>query len=84
MTTELLPSVFRGAALSDLPTPEELARIDVPTTILAWVGDLAHPLSTAEALEQILPQARLQVATTPADVRTWPAVLARDIARHAR
>lgn len=84
VTTELLPSVFRGAALSDLPTPRELARIDVPTTILAWVGDLAHPLSTAEALEQILPQARLQVASTPAEVRAWPAVLAHDIARHAR
>ena len=46
----LLPSLLRGAALSDLPTPGAVARIDVPTTILAWVDDSGHPLSTAESL----------------------------------
>lgn len=81
---DLLPSIYRGAALSDLPEPEELAAIDVPTTVLAWVGDPAHPLSTAQTLVELLPQASLQVAHTPEDVRTWPAVLARDIARHDR
>lgn len=80
---ELLPSVLRGAALSDLPEPEQLERIEVPTTVLAWVGDPAHPLSTAEALVELLPQAVLQVAHTPEDVRRWPHVLAEDIARHS-
>jgi pimeloyl-ACP methyl ester carboxylesterase len=64
----LLPSLFRGAALSDLPAHEALTRIDVPTTILAWIGDAAHPLSTAESLAALLPQSTLTVAHTPADV----------------
>ncbi len=77
----LLPSLFRGAALSDLPAPETLTRIDVPTTILAWTGDPAHPLSTAESLAALLPQSTLTVAHTPADVETWPQILSHDVAR---
>lgn len=77
----LLPSLFRGAALSDLPNPEALTRIDAPTTILAWTGDTAHPLSTAESLAALLPRSTLTVAHTPADVETWPQILSRDVAR---
>jgi pimeloyl-ACP methyl ester carboxylesterase len=77
----LLPSVFRGAALSDLPAPEAVARIEIPTTILAWVDDPGHPLSTAESLAALLPQATLTVARTPDDVETWPNILSRDIER---
>lgn len=77
----LLPSLFRGAALSDLPAREALTRIDVPATILAWTGDAAHPLSTAESLAALLPQSTLTVAHTPADVETWPQILSHDVAR---
>lgn len=77
----LLPYLFRGAALSDLPTPGAIARIDVPTTILAWVEDSGHPLSTAESLAALLPLATLSVARTPEDVETWPTVLSQDVAR---
>jgi 3-oxoadipate enol-lactonase len=77
----LLPSLFRGAALSDLPDPDAVARIDVPTTILAWVDDPSHPVSTAESLAALLPQATLTVARTPADVQTWPGILSDDVAR---
>lgn len=77
----LLPSLLRGAGLSDLPAPDVIARIDVPTTILAWVGDPGHPLSTAEALAALLPQATLTVAHTPDDVQTWPEILSRDVDR---
>ncbi|GGD10149.1 alpha/beta fold hydrolase [Nocardioides daphniae] len=80
----LLPTLFRGAALTDLPEPEQVARIDVPVTILAWVDDPAHPLSTAERLAELLPDARLEVARIPADVARWPQVLADDVARHGR
>lgn len=76
------PALFRGAASSDLPSPEEVAGIDVPTTVLAWIDDPAHPVSTAEALIDLLPQARLSVASTPGDVAAWPAVLSEDVARH--
>ncbi|WP_311879466.1 alpha/beta fold hydrolase [Microbacterium forte] len=77
----LLPSLLRGAALSDLPAPEAVAQIDVPTTILAWVDDPGHPLSTAESLAALLPNATLAVARTPGDVEAWPEVLRQDVER---
>ncbi|XPP26653.1 MAG: alpha/beta fold hydrolase [Leucobacter sp.] len=82
ISDRLFPSVFRGAAASDLPSPSEIARIQAPVTILAWTGDPAHPESTAEKLVELLPRATMQVARTPADVQTWPQVLAADVARH--
>lgn len=76
----LLPSAYRGAALSDLPAPEEVAAITVPTTILAWEDDPGHPVSSAEALADLLPAARLQVASRPEEVSRWPEVLCADVA----
>lgn len=78
----LLPALFRGAALSDLPTPDEVAAVDVPTTVLAWIDDPAHPVSTARALVDLLPVATLDVARTPADLVRWPGILCEDVARH--
>lgn len=72
----LLPALLRGAAGSDLPAPAELALLDLPVTVLAWTEDPAHPVSTAEALAALLPRARLVVAATPADLGTWPELLA--------
>ncbi len=72
---DLLPAVFRGAALSDLPAPESIAEISVPTSILAWIDDPGHPLSTAHALADLLPSATLSVAHTPTDLAQWPARL---------
>lgn len=77
----IFPSLFRGAALSDLPSPEGIARINVPTSLLAWIDDPGHPLSTAEALADLLPYATLQVARTPDDVALWPNVLRDDVDR---
>jgi 3-oxoadipate enol-lactonase len=79
----LLPALFRGAASTDLPSPEAIASIDVPTTLLAWVDDPAHPLSTAEALLELLPSAGLEVASTRSDVESWPAILKADVARQS-
>lgn len=79
---DLLPALLRGAALCDLPAPEDVVRIDVPVTVLAWTEDPAHPLSTAERLVELLPQARLGVARTPDDVAQWPQLLCEDVAQH--
>ncbi|CAN5565087.1 alpha/beta hydrolase [soil metagenome] len=68
----LLPSVLRGAATADLPPPEALTRLLQPTLILAWTEDPTHPLSTATALQDLLPHSRLDVAERPEDVATWP------------
>lgn len=73
VSQELLPSIFRGAAMTDLPPKEQIAGIRVPTQVLAWVDDHAHPVSTAEELHRLLPEAHLAIAETPEDLSTWPA-----------
>ncbi len=72
----LLPSVLRGAALSDLPPVTALAGIDVPVLVLAWSGDDGHPLSSARSLAETIPGARLMTADTPGQLLRWPGVVA--------
>ena len=68
----VVPHVLRGAAASDLPEPEELAELDQPTLVLAWRGDPVHPVGTAKKLAEVLPNADLAVASSLAEVKTWP------------
>ncbi|MGI5471744.1 alpha/beta fold hydrolase [Streptomyces sp. CA-132043] len=68
---EALPSLLRGAARSDLPAREEIARLTRPTLILTWADDPGHPVSTAEQLAELLPGARLHVSADAAAIRTW-------------
>jgi 3-oxoadipate enol-lactonase len=82
VSQELLPSIFRGAGNTDLPTPDEIAKLNVPTLILAWVDDYAHPVSTAERLHQLIPGSQLQIAETPEELDTWPRRVANFIAAH--
>ncbi len=56
-------AVLRGAALSDMPGRAALGQVDVPTLILAWEDDAAHPVSTSERLAEVLPDVwRLDIA----------------------
>ena len=64
-------TVLRGASESDLPTPEAIAEITVPTLLLAWRYDPVHPVSTAERLRDLLPAADLHVTRRPGDVTGW-------------
>ena len=73
---EVLSSVLRGAALTDLPPADGLETLTHPTLILGWESDPVHPVSTAEYLVKTLPNAQLHVSSTSADVRTWPARVA--------
>ncbi len=66
-----LALVFRGAATTDLPAPDAVRAIDVPTLILAWSGDPGHPVSTAERLHELLPHADVAVAGTADELATW-------------
>ncbi len=75
----ILPSLYRGAAETDLPSPSDLAGLKVPTLILGWIDDPSHPLSTSYKLRDLLPDVRMQVARTPADVRTWSERMAEHI-----
>ncbi|ROP74614.1 alpha/beta fold hydrolase [Curtobacterium sp. PhB115] len=68
---DLLPTVLRGAADTDLPPRDAIARITQPTLILGWPGDGAHPISTAEELALVIPGAELHVSETLDDIRSW-------------
>ena len=63
ISEELLPSVMRGAAASDLPSPDAIAALEHPTLLLAWAGDPGHPESTADRLHELLPNSELRVAS---------------------
>lgn len=77
---DLLPTVLRGAAGSDLPPRPAIGDVEQPTLVLAWTDDPAHPLETADALVELLPSSRLVVASHPDDVALWP----KEIATHVR
>lgn len=65
---ELLPTVFRGAAATDFPTPDAIAGIRQPVLLRPWVGDPGHPESTAEQLHALLPESTLEVMRAPEDL----------------
>ncbi|WP_295650373.1 alpha/beta fold hydrolase [uncultured Dietzia sp.] len=69
---EWLPAAFRGAAASDLPSRDEVSRLTMPVLLLAWPDDASHPLEVAAELAGLLPDARLEVARSPAEVEAWP------------
>jgi 3-oxoadipate enol-lactonase len=68
---DVVPHILRGAASSDLPDKDALATLTIPALILAWKGDLGHPLTTANELVRLLPSAELQVASSADDVKGW-------------
>jgi pimeloyl-ACP methyl ester carboxylesterase len=81
---DVLPTVLRGAAASDLPAREELRSLDVPALVLAWAGDAGHPVATAEALGEALPRATVAVADDLASVLSWPERVAELLVAAAR
>lgn len=76
VSESLLPSILRGAALTDLPDDAALAALDMPVLVLAWSGDAGHPLATARRLSSVIPGADLIIADTPGELRRWPQVTA--------
>jgi 3-oxoadipate enol-lactonase len=67
--TELLPTIMRGAALTDLPAPKSIAAIRKPVLLRPWEGDPGHPVSTAERLHELIPGSVLEVMREPDDLR---------------
>lgn len=61
-----------GAIMSDLPPPEKLRALKVPTLVLAWQSDAQHPVSSAEMLKEELPHAELHVAKSWAEIEEFP------------
>lgn len=68
-------AALRGAARSDLPEKGQLKQLHVPTLILAWEGDDAHPVSTATELYNNLPNVHDLVVCHPGDLSEWEPAL---------
>lgn len=66
-----LPTILEGAGASDLPHPDAVRSLGVPTLVLAWDTDPGHPASTAERLGTLLPDATIEIAHTPEEVLVW-------------
>ena len=77
-------AALRGAAASDLPAPEDLRRLAAPALILAWRGDSTHPVSTAQRLAELLPDAELHVARSGEEIRDWPGRVRHFLAERPR
>jgi pimeloyl-ACP methyl ester carboxylesterase len=75
MDPKYLALALRAAARSDLPRPEEVRTVIVPTLILTWEDDPEHPVATARGLADTMLQADLRIATEPAEVKAWPATV---------
>ena len=72
--------LFMGASQTDLPEPTVLASLAMPTLILAWTDDPAHPLATAQTLHEQLPNSTLVVAKRYADLQKWPELIRQFVA----
>ena len=75
MEPEVVNAVMGGAAISDPPLPEKLRSLEVPSMILAWKHDFAHPVESAEVLAELLPEASLHVAEEHAQAEEWPGLV---------
>ncbi len=73
---------LEGAARSDLPSPDEIARLEIPVLILSWAGDPTHPRSTAERLDRLLAQSEWHHATVEEDVLAWPEMVTEFVGRN--
>lgn len=70
---ELIPTVLRGAAATDLPGLDEIAKIQHETLLLPWATDPGHPVSTAVALAEAMINSRLRIAHNADQVKAYGA-----------
>jgi pimeloyl-ACP methyl ester carboxylesterase len=77
VTTAVLHGILTGPVA---PTEEERRGITVPTLVIAHGRDLIHPFSDASALVELLPDARLESATSMLEMRVVPGRLTARIA----
>lgn len=76
-----LVRMLRGAALSDLPSADQLAALDLPTLLLPIRGDPGHPLTTAERLAELIRGSELHVLRDAAELASQRDTLIRFLAR---
>jgi pimeloyl-ACP methyl ester carboxylesterase len=67
----LLPSILRGAALSDLPEASIIAQLKIPVLILAWTDDPGHPVSSAKKLHELIQGSHISIAESLNQIGAW-------------
>ena len=81
---EVVKAILHGILTGPVaPTEEERAAITAPTLVIAHTRDLIHPFSDAEALVELLPEARLEPARSMLELRLAPQRLTERIALFA-
>jgi pimeloyl-ACP methyl ester carboxylesterase len=75
MKRKTLSNLFKGAALTDLPSREKIKTINIPALILGWTGDPTHPVETAIELDKLMPQSTLVVAENYSEFANWPQLI---------
>ena len=73
--------MLQGAALADLPDIgseiEMYRKVRCPVLILTIEGDAAHPVSTARALDNVLPHSALHISADRESASgEWPKIIA--------
>ena len=76
-------AILDAACQCDLPAPETLHQLRIPTLILGWRDDPIHPLETAEQLAAALPLAELQIIDSADALQAWPSQIDDFVCRHA-
>ena len=70
---DVMAAILHGVLVGPVaPTHEERMRIEVPTLVLAHSNDLIHPFSDAVNLVNQLPNARMERARSPVELRLFP------------
>lgn len=79
---EVITAVLHGILTGPVcPTVEERRAIQAPTLVIAHERDVIHPFSDAEALVDLLPNGRLEPATSMLELRLRPDRLTGEIAQ---
>lgn len=61
--------IYCGGAASDFPSREQIAKIDVPTLIVALPDDFNHPLETAQELNNLIKRSELMIISNLDDYK---------------
>lgn len=70
---DVMAAILHGVLVGPVaPTLDARVRIDVPTLVLAHGNDLIHPFSDAVNLVKQLPNARMERARSPVELRLFP------------
>jgi pimeloyl-ACP methyl ester carboxylesterase len=81
---DVVKAVLHGILTGPVaPTEEQRAAITAPALIIAHTRDVIHPFSDAEALAELLPDARLEPARSMLELRVRPERLTGQIADFA-